>query len=888
MYLLRYFASILLVSVSSVNSKSMSPFGPTSPIHPKVDVEPLSSSGRIHSPRSYYHGKQEPKQGTLPDPVMISSSIRINHEQTAPRQHGPSRRTPSGKEIKKRQIVLQQQASQYSGSPSSKDQTLYYAQQPQAYTIQQDANGAFYGTPAPIALQTVTALPVSHNQNPLYILQQPNPYSPAPAQTRLPSNFVSRTGEAEQKFEDQIQEESIAAPLRVAPQPKVSIVSHADPNSQQDPGKREQTLQKSLQQVQYEEAQTVLQNIIKQQALQQTQQQRQQHFQQQQAQQQAQAQEQLQHQHQQSQRYHHVQQLLQQKEQTQQSQALQQPQQIHAQEQLHAEQAQVDPTENGNYQAPGLLSPSPPTLTPTHHVLPNQQFVQIQQPQSQTHQVPAQRIYQGANGQTYIIHQKAPEEEHSSHSAPSQGNFVIRHQTYVAGPGGQMFTVPVPIPVQQAAAQNSREENNSGETREEDGREQRGERRNEERQSEEREKEEPVRTRKRPMNSFMRRVMEAFSVRGDASERLGTNIALPVLATTGVFFGLGALAAGWYLSNANREVGILRRTGKPVAPGTPNIKRIRRHAAGVLPAEVDQATFFQTIIQQAIEKQQGQFEGGDDPVSDPYAVDVPSNLGMTKTGRRKPLNRNDVFEDEHDVTSLNSKVAHAHPHDDHHQHHRPTHKKSWLGTRQALNFAKVAIPALIIGGAVVAIGVTIIGWYFTGSNREIAFLEPSAYSRRLKRDLTTTALSDGWVQKVLTSIHENPYEKKGGGSGVGAVGFDPFSQADTSKHNLEYHANISDAVVAVSLAVVAFFSLMGIVVAWLAAQNEKSNMGLDGAYGFGGWPGNYRRVTGRSKRKNPLTPHATTLDSALAKLETAQKRIPNFRERGVYPTKPVS
>jgi hypothetical protein len=195
----------------------------------------------------------------------------------------------------------------------------------------------------------------------------------------------------------------------------------------------------------------------------------------------------------------------------------------------------------------------------------------------------------------------------------------------------------------------------------------------------------------------------------------------------------------------------------------------------------------------------------------------------------------------------------------------------------------------VLGGAVIAIGALIFGWYITGSNREIAFLEPSAYSRR-KRDLTTTALSDGWVQRLLSSIHESPYE---GGAGTTAtnIAFDP----DTSKHSsLDYHANLSDAVVAVSLAVVAFFSLMGIVLAWFFAENEKSNKGIVGPYGFGGWPGNYYRSNTVSRGKRSVLssnalgsePHfshnPSFLDSLLTNLEVSQNSIYNKLQETGY------
>lgn len=387
-----------------------------------------------------------------------------------------------------------------------------------------------------------------------------------------------------------------------------------------------------------------------------------------------------------------------------------------------------------------------------------------------------------------------------------------------------MFTVPIPVPAQEVRESSGSFEGSEEEFHDED------------------ERDEPERPpRRRPMNSFMRRVMEAFSVRGDAKERVETNIALPILASTGVFFGLGALAAGWYLSNTNREVGILRRTGRPTTSSRlPQIKRFRRQVPGPIP-EVDQATFFQSIIQQAIEKQQTQHE--DTPGN---SESQPQNYYMMPSGNRKPLNRNDQF---HDQGSHGS---------GHHGHGRPgsgSHgtspnskvsrpqimkKTSWLGSKQALNFAKVAIPALVMGGAVIAIGVLIFGWYITGSNREIAFLEPSAYSRtysRRKRDLTTTALSEGWLQRVLTSIH---------GTGQKDDSF-PFAPP-TSKHSLDYHANLSDAVVAVSLAVLAFFSLMAILLAWLVSENEKSNLGLEGSYGFAGWPGSSPLPYGHLRR----------------------------------------
>jgi len=781
---------LLLALLSSVVGKSASQITEVGDVHPNIEVEPLSSSGWIREPRRHDDGNQKSQHAPFPYQVKISSSSTRISNGEAHRNHKAQLGISTGKVTNKRQIIIQD-AAQYLGaqrlltgqadsSPLQSTQGVYYAQQhPQEYIVQQDAvSGLFYGTPSPIQFQTVTASPVS-GQNQLLVLQQngnsysvPNLQSGNPQQ---PSKFLSRTGESEQTLQGQIQADSIGTPVQIVSQPQMTLIGHSDANAAHDPVIPEQ---KSQQQVQYEEAQQILQNIIKEQALEQTQQQRQQEFQQHQAEQQHRAEE-------------------------------------HSQQQ--AAQVQIQVAEN--HQSAVLLSPSAATILQAHGHQ-NPQFIQIQQQP----ELPAQRIYQGANGQTYIVHHQNPpthtaeERESTGHSSPA-GNYVIRHQTYVAGPGGQMFTVPVPV--QQTKDQNSREED-SAETSEDekDRRDQSGS------EESEREESEPH----RPISSFMRRIMDAFSVRGDASERVGTNIALPVLASTGVFFGLGALAAGWYLSNGNREVGILRRTGKPVPQGMHNVQRIRRQAPGQ-PSEVDQSTFFQTIIQQAIEKQQEQHESADEPQSG--TIEDPQPQSLNKYGRRKPLNRNDMEEEVHTQTSPNSKLA-----------QRPIHHKSWGPSRKALNFAKVAIPAIILGGAVIAIGVVIFGWYITGSNREIAFLEPSAYSRR-KRDLTTTAPSNGWVQRVLTSIHENPYERNSVG---GATISNPFSEADTSKHNLEYHANnISDTVVAVSLALVALLSFMTIVFAWLDASNDKSRI-LYGSSGIGGWLGNYRWGNGKSKR----------------------------------------
>ncbi|CAG7785799.1 unnamed protein product, partial [Allacma fusca] len=91
------------------------------------------------------------------------------------------------------------------------------------------------------------------------------------------------------------------------------------------------------------------------------------------------------------------------------------------------------------------------------------------------------------------------------------------------------------------------------------------------------------------------------------------------------------------------------------------------------------------------------------------------------------------------------------------------------------NFANVAIPAVVLGGSVLVIAALIVGWYVSGANREIAFLEPSAYSRR-KRSISsaTTSLSDGWLHRILSSIHTNPYETEAAPSTKDVIVPHPF------------------------------------------------------------------------------------------------------------------
>ncbi|XP_021945968.1 uncharacterized protein LOC110844142 isoform X2 [Folsomia candida] len=325
--------------------------------------------------------------------------------------------------------------------------------------------------------------------------------------------------------------------------------------------------------------------------------------------------------------------------------------------------------------------------------------------------------------------------------AASQNSFVIQPQTYVTGPGGQTFTIPVPVPADQA----------SGQPQQQPGRQ-------DWHQQHHPHHNQPQNYRQNPhaksRNNFADRIMEALHVSKKGFERMDTTTAVvPALASTGIFLGLSALAAGWYLSQKNREVGIVRRTGKPAS------HRFRRDAAAAAssvnnyPQEVDQATFFQSIIQQSLEKTQQQYENQEpaynnlqqqDPV---YSREPEAERHRPNKNSRisRPQNRddNDSYYDNH----KSPKTPYA------------QEKSGAVTIGSSKNFAKVFIPALILGLSVISITALIFFWYLTGNNREIAFLEPSSHSRKKRSLMGSTALSDGWLQKAITAIHHNPYDR---------------------------------------------------------------------------------------------------------------------------------
>lgn len=156
-------------------------------------------------------------------------------------------------------------------------------------------------------------------------------------------------------------------------------------------------------------------------------------------------------------------------------------------------------------------------------------------------------------------------------SAAANG-FVIQPQTYVTGPGGQTFTIPIPIPADQAQSQSgSRQNFHHAHALQSPSYKQQG-------------------PKSRNNNNIAEKVMDALHTNRKALEGIDTSTAVvPALASTGIFLGLTALAAGWYLSKGNREVGIVRRTGKP-SGGHSRFRRDVAQPVNNYPQEVDQVS----------------------------------------------------------------------------------------------------------------------------------------------------------------------------------------------------------------------------------------------------------------------------------------------------------
>jgi hypothetical protein len=370
---------------------------------------------------------------------------------------------------------------------------------------------------------------------------------------------------------------------------------------------------------------------------------------------------------------------------------------------------------------------------PSQEIDQRQLLQQQQQQYQQQQQLQAQAAFEERQGQ---VVQSAP-----------QNAFVVQPQTYVAGPGGQTFTVPIPVPADQVQHYQQQQQHTHHHQQQQVQQHHHQAQRLPQRSPHFNHKQQQQQQHPNN-NNFARRVMTALHNNQKTLERMDTATAVvPALASTGIFLGLSALAAGWYLSKNNREVGIVKRTGKPstrnkrdVPPGFPGAPQPQGNGQ-----EVDQATFFQSIIQQSLEKSQQQYEEQEPIVYQPQQQQQPEPVyqqqeerrPQAKSGRRPASSRRD----DEEPSYPNRKYAQE--------------KSGALTIGSSKNFAKVFIPAFILGISVISITALIFGWYVTGANREIAFLEPASYSRK-KRSLD---LSDGWLQRAIKAIHGNPYDR---------------------------------------------------------------------------------------------------------------------------------
>jgi hypothetical protein len=340
------------------------------------------------------------------------------------------------------------------------------------------------------------------------------------------------------------------------------------------------------------------------------------------------------------------------------------------------------------------------------------QSVPVQQDQLSEQAVEAQLardiLAAQASGAQYIVQTPQQYQVPQQTFAERQGQgavqatpngFVIQPQTYVTGPGGQTFTIPIPIPAEQAQQKQQQLQQPS---QRHNWYQQQGH----QGQHQQRPNNKPNHLHGKSKNNFAERVMDALHTNKKALERIDTSSAIvPALASTGIFLGLSALAAGWYLSKGNREVGIVRRTGKP---------RIRRDVGQPVnnyPQEVDQATFFQSIIQQSLEKTQQQYEDQQvvEPVynqQQPVYAREPEPERINRPNKNFRINRPQNRDDNEDYDNhKSSKTQFA------------QEKSGALTIGSSKNFARVFIPALILGLSVISISALIFGWYVTGSNR---------------------------------------------------------------------------------------------------------------------------------------------------------------------------
>ncbi|CAG7816979.1 unnamed protein product, partial [Allacma fusca] len=248
-----------------------------------------------------------------------------------------------------------------------------------------------------------------------------------------------------------------------------------------------------------------------------------------------------------------------------------------------------------------------------------QQILQPHKNSQQTHH--HAQVYQIA----HQTHQAQMQERPSSMAVHpvSQNQFIIQPQTYSAG-GGQLFSVPVPIPINQIPShghaqhgQNKHAHSNHGQNthgQSNHGQNNRGHshhatrERERERDRDQNDKDEETNKNK---NTLTNKLMESlhFNVNRRTAERFETSAVVPVLSSAGIILGLGALAAGWYLSKNNREVGIVKKSGKSEKGGGGKDSAVVAHLRRKRGTdEVDQASFFQSIIQHGIEKQQQTYE----------------------------------------------------------------------------------------------------------------------------------------------------------------------------------------------------------------------------------------------------------------------------------------
>lgn len=529
------------------------------------------------------------------------------------------------------------------------------------------------------------------------------------------------------------------------------------------------------------------------------------------------------------------------------------------------------------------------------------QYIQIQPSQEQSLIQQLQQQPQQAQQQYPAANQFAERQNYQTNQQPTQ--FVIQPHTYVTSSGGPHFSVPIPVPVEQTVVNqqqqiqqqqqqiqhqqqqiqqqqgrhhgqnqhhgNSQTQHHGNGQNQHHGNGQsqhhgNGNHHNQYQQQQHsggngNSNNRHFQQGQNQQSSIGDRMKQVFNQNFNRKmlERVETNAVVPALASTGLFLGLSALAAGWYLSKNNREVGIVRRTGKfskksgkapapasvssdfPGLPvpekeekeGTPNIRTRRDLASMVTPQnynpsgapEVDQATFFQSIIQQSLEKTQKDYE--DTPVEPLYQQQQPQDNYGGSSHDSGPVYRGDPEPERHGPPShsmpqqqqptrqrskynrYNDKPPQKYSRDDDYydspaasriSKSQQIQEKSGWSVHSAKNFARVAIPAIVLTGAAIGICAVIFGWYISGDNREIAFLESPATqtiggsaSYRKKRSLfgssSNTAWSDGWLIRTLKAIHGNPYDNMPAPTSKSFVPYPYFLDKDSSKtSNMEF------------------------------------------------------------------------------------------------------